>query len=133
MIRTAALLTVSLILVPSFRAADKPDGVPIALERKLHGGWKGGACQGDWTFAADGTFVLTHYSPGNNRLTGRWSVRWDALPPTLVLTIKTSDAPDRIKIGQAWEVKLTQLDDAVLAYEWPRSPGHPVRFDRAKK
>jgi len=133
MIRTAALLTASLILIPSARAAEKPEGVPVAVERKLHGGWKGGACQGVWAFVADGTFVLTHYSPGNNKLTGIWSVRWDALPPTLVLTIKTSDAPDRIKVGQTWEVKLTQLDDEALAYEWPQSPGQSVRYTRAKK
>ena len=63
-------------------------------------------------------------------LTGTWAVRWDALPPTLVLTCK--DADDPRYIGTTEAVKLVQLDDAALA--WQRAGvEQPVRFERPKK
>ena len=133
MIRTAVLIAASLILITSAQPADTPREVPVALERKLHGEWKGPACGGDWNFAPDGTYQVQHYTPGNNKLTGTWVVRWDALPPTLVLNVKTSDAPERIKVGEVWEVKLVRLDDEELAYEWPKNPGQPVHWTRVKK
>ena len=105
----------------------------VALERKLHGAWKGPPCCGDWVFDADGTFAVEHYSPGGNKLTGTWELRWNALPPTLALTLKTSDAPERIKVGQTWEVKLIQLDDEALAYVWPQNPERPIYWNRVKK
>jgi hypothetical protein len=95
----------------------------------LHGGWKGGACRGDWTFGADGTFELRHYSPGNNTITGTWEVRWNSLPPTMALTCKTSDAQDRFPVGKAFEVKLVQLDGETLAYHYP--DGQPLRCTRS--
>jgi len=113
--------------------ADQPENSPEALQKKLHGAWKGPACGGDWALGADGTFTVERYSPGNNKLSGTWEVRWNALPPTLVLTIRTSDAPERIKVGEVWEVKLMQLDDEALAYEWPRNPGQSTRWVRVKK
>ena len=137
MTRTAAILAASLVFIASARTDDKPKQGPADLERKLHGKWKGGACQGDWTFAPDGTYEVDHYSPGNNKLAGTWAVRWDALPPTLILTCKTSDAPDRIKIGEKKEVKLLELDDDVLAYQYfsqyQKPGGHTNRFERVKK
>ena len=138
MTRTAVFLA-SLAFITSAHTADEPKEVPpaadantpAALERKLHGEWKGPACGGDWTFAADGSYVAEHYSPGDNKLTGTWQVRWNALPPILVLICKTSDAPDRLPAGQTWEVKLVQLDDEALAYQWPEDPNrHTVRFTR---
>jgi len=91
MIRTAILLAASLVFTSPVQTPDKPKESPVALERKMDGGWKGGACMGDYTFNRDGTFEVQHFTPGNNTLTGTWSLRWDALPPTLVLTCKTSD------------------------------------------
>jgi hypothetical protein len=88
---------------------------------------------GDWTFVGDGTFALKNYSPGGDSFTGVWQVRWDALPPTLILTFKTSDAPEHFKVGQTWEVKLIQLDDKSFAYERPNDPGRPVRSTRKKE
>jgi len=60
-------------------------------------------------------------------------VRWNVLPPTLVRTFKTSDDPDLI--GRTWEVKLIQLDDETLAYQFPdQSPkGDSVRYTRVEK
>jgi len=133
MIQTILLLATPLAFIQFVPSTDKPQETPIALERKLHGRWKGPACGGEWTIGADGTFEGRHYSPGNNRLSGTWKMRWDALPPTLILNVKTSDAPERIKVGEVWEVKLTQLDDESLAYEWPRNPRHPVHWTRVKK
>src|SRR5687767_9235047 len=72
-------------------AAAGKGGELAGLEAKLLGNREGGACVGDYTFKSDGTFELRHFTPGGNTLTGTWSVRWDALPPTLVLTCKTSD------------------------------------------
>ena len=92
--------------------------------------WEAGRdCVGDLTLRADGTFERQHYSPGNNKLTGTWEVRWNALPPTLVLTCKTSNDPDFV--GKTWEVKLTQLDDEILAYQFPWGGMH--RYKRVKK
>jgi len=114
MIRMALILAASLLFItPQVQSADTPGEARVALERKLVGGWKGGPCQGEWTYRADGTFQARSYSPGGNRLTGTWEVRWDALPPTLVRTCKTSDDPGLV--GRTWEAKLVQLDDKILA------------------
>jgi hypothetical protein len=127
MIRTAVFLAASLVFVTSARTADKPKESPAALERRLHGTWNGPPCTGRLTLGADGTFERRNYSPGNYRLTGTWEVRWNALPPTLVLACKTSDYPGFV--GTTSEVKLVQLDDEVLAL------GHRYedRYERVKK
>lgn len=135
MARTAALLTALLLFVGSSFAQTpiRPKASPDSLERMLIGVWKGPACGGDWTFEADGAFEAKHYSPGNNQLTGTWEVRWSALPPTLVRTCKSSDEPDLV--GKTWEVRLIQLDDVALAYQYSNQypSGHQVRFTRAEK
>ena len=141
MIRMLSLLAVSLAFITSAqtaRTADKPKEPPVALEKKLHGAWEADDmdCVGDLTLRADGTFERKHYSPGNNTLTGTWEVRWNALPPTLVLTCKTSDEPDRFSVGKTLEVKVIQLNDEALAYEYedPKlRDGQPIRFTRVKK
>ena len=114
MTRTAALLAASLVFIASAQTADQPKQPPVALERKLLGEWEGPACGGELILRADGTFQRLHYSPGNNELTGTWEVRWNALPPTLVLTCKAADHASFV--GKE-EVKLIQLDDEVLAYQ----------------
>lgn len=110
-----------------------------ALERKLLGTWTGGACVGNYTFDADGTFDLKYYTPGNNTLTGTWSLRWDALPPTLVLTCKTSDfkkkdptRPEYEYLGKALELKLLELDSDTLVYRFPNDK-HEMRYERPEK
>lgn len=131
MIRTALLVAASLVFTASDQVADQSKEVLMTLEGKLHGKWKGGPCAGDWSFAPDSTYEVQHYSPGNNELSGTWRVRWDALPPTLVLTCKTSDAPDRIKVGRNIEVKLIQLDNNAFTHQFPG--GRTYRFTRPKK
>jgi hypothetical protein len=129
MIRMAVFLAASLVFITSAQAADNPKDAAAALERKLHGAWKGGPCLGEFTLKADATFERRHFSPGNYNLTGTWEVRWDALPPTLVLSCRTSDDPD--SLGKTSEVKLIQLDDEVLAYQYPGQ--RPARYTRVKK
>ena len=137
MIRMAVILAALLVFNTPAQPADPPKDSSVTLERKLHGEWKGGPCEGDWTFAPDGTYKVRNYTPGNNNLTGAWEVQWNALPPTLVLTCKTSDDPDRFKVGEKTEVKLIQLDDNVLAYQYlsqyQQPGGHTDRFTRVKQ
>jgi uncharacterized protein (TIGR03067 family) len=130
LIRAAVLFTAALVIISSAHAADKPKEAQVGLERKLHGAWRGPACGGDWTFAADGTFDAEHFSPGGSTLSGTWEVRWDALPPTLVRTCKTSDDPDLV--GKKWESRLIELGDEALAYQDPDQypSGHVVRYTR---
>src|SRR5690348_8603134 len=108
MIRTTAFVVASTILVPFARTADQSSNELTSLEPKLYGGWTGGACQGEFILGVDGTFERRHYSPGRNQLAGTWEVRWDALPPTMVLNCETSDAQEYV--GKTWEVKLVHLD-----------------------
>jgi len=129
MMRFAVLLLASLVGVASIRAADQPQAARETPERLLTGQWQGGPCEGNWTFTANGTFEVRHYTPASNHLLGTWEVRWNALPPTLVMTCKTTDDEKHFPVGQAWEVKLLQLDGEELAYQ---HPGQPVmRFKRA--
>jgi hypothetical protein len=108
-------------------AAGAAKGGELAtLERKLLGAWKGASCAGDYTFRPDGTFECTNFTPGQNTLTGTWSIRWDALPPTLVLTCKTSDFkrkdPSRSEyeyLGKALELKLLELNRDTFVYRLP--------------
>jgi hypothetical protein len=127
MIRTAVFLAVSFVFITSAQTADNPKEGPPALERKLHGEWIGGPCVGELTLAADGSFERRNYSPGGNKLTGNWELQWNALPPTLVLSCKTSDDPDYV--GKTSKFKLIQLDDEALAL------GHRYedRYKRVKK
>jgi hypothetical protein len=123
---TAALLTLTLAAPASRDGKD----TPVAQEKKLVGEWtKGGACIGDISFRPDGTYDRKHYSPGNNTLKGKWKVRWDTLPPTLVLTCEESDREDLV--GKKWEVKITRLDDDGLHFESDQQTAG--RFTRAKK
>lgn len=101
-------------------------GALAALEQKLLGTWRGGPCVGNYTFNADGTYKLSNFTPGSNTLTGTWSLRWDALPPTLVVTCKTSDfkkndptGPEWEYLGKPLELKLLELNSDVLVYRFP--------------
>lgn len=106
----------------------RADGA-AGLATKLQGEWVGGgACQGDVTFKADGTYSWLHYGPGDATVVGTWSLRWDALPPTLVLTSTASN--DKDYIGTTAEVKVLRLDGKTLVYEQNR---HKVEFTREAK
>ena len=128
MMRTA-VLAASLVCIASSQSEDMSKESPVDFNRKLHGEWKGGACMGELTLRADGTFERQHFSPGNNHLTGTWEVLWGALPPTLVLTCKTSDRADLV--GKRSEIKLVQLDEEALAYQYPGE--QPARYTRVRK
>jgi hypothetical protein len=141
----ALLLQIATSAVPaqnvpaSQPAGPAKGGEAAALEQKLLGDWKGPACGGDYTFNADGTFELQNYTPGQNTLTGTWSLRWDALPPTLVLMCKTSDfkkkdptRPEYEHLGKALELKLLELDGDTLVYRSPKVKAE-TRFSRPEK
>jgi hypothetical protein len=133
MMRTVLVFAASLVVTTCIQAADKPADARAALERKLHGKWQGPACGGNWIFAADGTFEVEHYTPAGHQLTGTWQIRWDALPPTLVRTSKTSDDPELV--AKTWDVKLIHLEDDAFSYQSPDQypRGHLQRFTRIEK
>jgi hypothetical protein len=114
-------------IVPGTQPAGQgKTGELAVLEQKLLGSWQGGPCEGNYTFNPDGTFELRRFSPGDNTLTGTWSLRWDALPPTLVVTCKTSDfkkndptRPEWEYLGKPLEFKLIELSRDVLVYRYP--------------
>jgi hypothetical protein len=108
-------------------APAKPAELAV-LEQKLLRTWGGPACGGDFTFKADGTFDVRSFTPGQNILTGIWSLRWDALPPTLLLTFKTSNfkktypnEPEYKYVGKTVEAKLLELSDHALVFKAPNT------------
>jgi hypothetical protein len=102
----------------------EPPGKELAvLEKKMVGAWKGRGCDGNFLFRADGTYELTQYGPAPYDTAGTWKVRWDALPPTLVLTCKKSEDPD--EVGKTLEVKLIKLDAKSLAIKYAIQNGSP--------
>lgn len=110
--------------------AKEPGKEVVALERIMLGAWKGQeGCSGRYLFNADGTYELNGFGPTANPTSGTWKVRWDALPPTLVLTCKASETDE--DIGKETNVKLLQLDDASLTIEYD---GRTVyHYERPKK
>jgi hypothetical protein len=133
-VAAAGVLVAGLAQVVLAGAPGKERGTDLAaLEKKLLGAWKGQTgCDGHFLFRADGTYALTGYGPAPYDSGGTWKVRWDALPPTLVLTCKTSEVPG--EVGKATELKLIQLDDRSLAVEYANQDGNPPgRYTRVKK
>ena len=129
MIAACLLIALLLQLAPAAPSAAPPTTKPTrdlaALEQKILGFWQGPACGGDYTFNPDGTFVMENFTPGQNTLTGTWSIRWDALPPTLLVTCKTSDFkkkapnwPEYEYLNKTQEFKLLELNDKSLSYRW---------------
>jgi hypothetical protein len=117
-------LTQLVLAVPAGKAREKR---PAALEQKMVGVWKGqGGCDGRLVFRANGTYELTGYGPGGNNSKGTWKVRWDELPPTLVLTCTIK--------GKSMEVKLIKLEDRNLVVKYANPNGGPSgHYKREKK
>jgi hypothetical protein len=103
------------------------------LEKKMVGTWKGRiGCDGRLVFHANGTYELKEYGPGACDWEGTWKVLWDALPPTLILTCKTSNDGDLV--GKTMKVKLIKLDDNNLAIDYENKNGSPTgHYTRVKK
>jgi hypothetical protein len=124
-----ALALLAAVAVAAPVTIDRPPKGP-AVEQKLHGEWKGqGPCDGSLGIGPDGTFERRHYGPAGITVAGTWKVRWDALPPTLVLTCKSSNDPDQV--DKVCEAKVVELDDDTLAYQWPDAK-KPVRYTRVR-
>ena len=113
--------------------AELPEKELAVLEEKMLGDWKGEVgCDGNFLFRADGTYELTEYGPAPYASAGTWKVRWDALPPTLVLTCKTSESSG--EVGKFTELKLIKLNDKSLAIEYSQQNGSPPgQYTRVKK
>jgi hypothetical protein len=77
-------------------------------------------------FHADGTYELKWYGPAPVDFAGTWKIRWDALPPTLVLTCKSSEI--REELGM---LRLIQLNDETLEAQHAKQSAH--RYARVKK
>lgn len=122
MTRIPILTIATLLAVVSVATGQEPTIDALeALEARLHGNWRGGPCVGQFVFNADGTYERRHYSPANISSTGRWSLHWDALPPTLTLNCQTSD--DQDEVGKPFQYKLTRLDDTfAIQFENAREP-----------
>jgi hypothetical protein len=116
-----ALLLVALAHVVLADLPRNERGIELAaLEHKMIGAWQGQTgCAGNFLFRADGTYELKGYGPGGDDFAGTWKVRWDALPPTLVLTCKTSEIPEELG-----KLKLIQLDDETLKAQYARQDAH---------
>jgi hypothetical protein len=110
-----------------------------ALEDKLLGEWHGPACGGNYTFGKDQSFKLESFTPGGNTITGTWSIRWDELPPTLVLDCKTSDFtkdPNREEfayLGKEWPLKIIELNDRRLVYRVPDAEGQQTPAEHRER
>jgi hypothetical protein len=130
-IPSVAVLFVGLIpLVLAEPPAKEPGKEIAALEQKLLGSWWGQeGCSGRYLFRKDGTYDLKGLGPTANETAGTWKVRWDALPPTLVLTCKMSESDE--EIGKDTELKLQQLDDASLVLLYPDKMVY--HYERPKK
>jgi hypothetical protein len=119
----------AMLLLPFSQAvmAEERENVPLTLEKKLHGEWKGGPGVGEIIFRPDGTFERRNYSPGKHTLKGVWELQWKTLPPTLVMTCKESTNPKFV--DSALSVSLVRLNDDEIAYQ---SAGEKssTRFDR---
>jgi hypothetical protein len=109
-----------------------PDKRIAALETKLHGTWIGrGMFASLLTFKADGTFERSATIKGTEG-EGTWELRWDALPPTLVM--KFSKSVVEGEASKTQELKVTGLDDGSLRFEAPDSlPHQSIGYRRVKK
>jgi hypothetical protein len=127
-VRVTGTLAAAQSVSASQPTAASKGGELAALEQKLLGTWHGPACIGTITFKRDGSFERHHFTPGDNTVAGTWSLRWDALPPTLVLKCKTSDFkkkdPSRADYaGTIEEPKLVELSDDALVYRFSKAKG----------
>jgi hypothetical protein len=103
------------------------ENASVALEKKLHGEWKGGPGVGEIIFRPDGTFERRNYSPGNHTLKGDWTLQWKALPPTLLL--KCKESTNRKFVDSELSVSLVRLNDDEFAYQTAGDKSS-TRFDR---
>jgi hypothetical protein len=112
--------------------ADADIAMMAAMDRRLPGVWRGtGPCDGQLTVRAEGTYERAHYSPGDNHVSGRWTVKRDGGRPVLVMTCDAADNADDVGgIGSISEVEIVRVDADVLEY---RAAGQQsaTRYERA--
>jgi hypothetical protein len=112
----------------AYPAPSKTTGKDVSeLEEKLHGIWIGhGGCVGEFTFRA-GIYERRNEGPAGVKSSGSWEIRWDALPPTLIL--KCTKSRFKEMVGKTLEVKVVQLDDKTFSYQSPEDD-QPTVFTR---
>jgi hypothetical protein len=94
----------------------KPNKEISALEAMLHGEWKGKGCDGQITFRADGTYERKRYGPVGVSCSGTFEVRWDSLPPTLVLS--SCQRNGKALTSTTQEAKIVMLNDSAFSYQF---------------
>lgn len=122
------LLPAIVVLIGDGGANDVPRS---ALELQLIGRWRGGPCLGTLTISADGTFRRSHYTPGDNRVSGIWKLRSDVAPP--VLTLHGTESDDPALLQEDVVLKLVELNDAILRYHRADQDGDSTTIYRRLK
>ena len=100
--------------VPAERA--KAEKELTAVATKLHGSWRGVACEGEITFHENRTYEWTGIGPGGDRHEGVWTLRGDPARPTLVMECKKADDPERK--GKTTELKVVGVDDDQFEFKY---------------
>jgi hypothetical protein len=115
--KTLIAVFATMLLLPFGQAvmADEGEEGRPAVQKKLHGEWKGGPGEGEIIFRSDGTFERRNYSPGNHTLKGTWALQWKALPPTLVM--KCNESTGSKFVDSVHSVRLVRLDDDQFEYQ----------------
>lgn len=132
MFRTMMIFSVASMsaALPVF-VEDKPADSPSSLKEKIHGAWKGyGPCDGDLTLNANGTYARKWVGPGGDSDSGTWSLKWDALPPTLTFECEKADSEELE--GRSIPGKLVRLDDDGMEILYDGS-SQPIVFRRVEK
>lgn len=131
MTRFTGLLLVLTAVSTGF-ADDKMEPTLKSLEQKLHGTWAGkGPCDGSLTLKADGTYMRKSFGPGEINVSGKWSLSWVSLPPTLTLKRDALSHLHQPELANQW--RINELDDETLTLALlnaQKRSDRTVEFDR---
>jgi hypothetical protein len=118
------------LAAPVPAASAKAEKELAAVAAKLHGSWRGGACEGEITFRENRTYEWTGIGPGGERHEGTWTLRGDPARPALVMECKKADDPERE--GKTTELKIVGVDDDQFEFKYSDTTKSRT-FERAKK
>ena len=126
----------TVLLVAVLAAGATPAPVPQAVVRaekelaavkeKLCGSWRGGPCEGEYTFRPNGTYDFIFIGgPAPMSHEGVWSLRGDPAKPTLVMQCRKGARRDKTV-----ELTVVRVDDK--EFEFEPDPEETRIFYRAK-